>query len=92
MSRSQGEVSDVASEWRNGFPDRCRTRECRGNGGGSCYPVADGGSCDTASIRTKPSSSGKYISVTATVQFTSKEQLEALYRALHARDEVTQTL
>jgi hypothetical protein len=50
------------------------------------------GSCDTASIRTKPSSSGKYISVTATVQFTSKEQLEALYRALHARDEVTQTL
>ncbi len=47
---------------------------------------------DATSIRTKPSSSGKYLSVTATVHFTSKEQLEALYQALHARDEVTQTL
>ena len=47
---------------------------------------------DSASIRTKPSSSGKYLSVTATVRFDSKEQLEALYRALHQREEVTQTL
>jgi len=47
---------------------------------------------DPTTIRTKPSSSGKYLSVTATVHFTSKEQLEALYLALHAREEVTQTL
>lgn len=47
---------------------------------------------DHNTIRTKPSSSGKYLSVTATVHFTSKEQLEALYQSLHARDEVTQTL
>lgn len=47
---------------------------------------------DSASIRTKPSSSGKYLSVTATVHFQTKEQLEALYHALHLRDEVTQTL
>jgi len=50
------------------------------------------GNFDSGTIRTKPSSSGKYLSVTATVQFTSKEQLEALYQALHNRDEVTQTL
>jgi len=47
---------------------------------------------DRASIRTKASSSGKYLSVTATVRFDSKEQLEAIYTALHQRDEVTQTL
>lgn len=50
------------------------------------------GSFDSSTIRTKPSSSGKYLSVTATVRFDTKEQLEALYQALHARDEVTQTL
>ncbi len=50
------------------------------------------GDFDQSTIRTKPSSSGKYISVTATVQFQTKEQLEALYQALHAHKEVTQTL
>ena len=47
---------------------------------------------DPSTIRTTPSRTGKYLSVTATVHFTSKEQLEALYLALHAREEVSQTL
>ena len=47
---------------------------------------------DPAPIRATPSRTGKYLSVTATVHFTSKEQLEALYLALHAREEVSQTL
>lgn len=47
---------------------------------------------DPATIRTKASSGGKYLSVTATVHFETKEQLEALYQALHDREEVTQTL
>ncbi len=47
---------------------------------------------DPGTIRTSPSRTGKYLSVTATVHFTSKEQLEALYLALHQREEVSQTL
>lgn len=47
---------------------------------------------DPSSIRITTSRTGKYLSVTASVHFTSKAQLEALYQALHAREEVSQTL
>lgn len=35
-----------------------------------------------ASIETRPSREGKYVSLTATVNATSQEQLDALYREL----------
>ena len=47
---------------------------------------------DPATIRSKTSSGGKYQSLTASVNFVSKEQVEALFQALHACEEVTQTL
>ncbi len=33
-------------------------------------------------IRTRPSSGGKYLAVTVTINATSKEQLDAIYQAL----------
>lgn len=47
---------------------------------------------DPASIRAKHSRTGKYISITATVYFTSKAQAEAIFLELHQREEVSQTL
>lgn len=49
-------------------------------------------SFDPASIRSKSSSGGKYLCVTIGVEFQTKEQVDALYQALHACPEVTQTL
>ena len=40
----------------------------------------------------RPSSSGKYLSVTATFTATSREQLDALYRELNAHELVVMTL
>ncbi len=37
-------------------------------------------------VTTRPSSGGKYLSVTATVVATSREQLDALYRDLSAHE------
>lgn len=43
-------------------------------------------------IRTRPSSGGKYISVTITVNATSKLQLDAIYYALTDSDRVLMAL
>lgn len=43
-------------------------------------------------IRTRPSSGGKYISVTVTVTATSKLQLDAIYYALTDSDRVLMAL
>lgn len=40
----------------------------------------------------RPSSSGKYLSVTATFTATSREQLDALYRELNSHELVVMTL
>jgi putative lipoic acid-binding regulatory protein len=37
---------------------------------------------DPATLELRSSSAGKYLSVTATIRATSREQLDALYRAL----------
>ena len=47
---------------------------------------------DHAGIACKTSSSGKYLSVTVPVTFTHKEQVEAVFLALHQREEITMTL
>ncbi|MAR91465.1 MAG: DUF493 domain-containing protein [Pseudomonadota bacterium] len=47
---------------------------------------------DRDSIRCRHSGSGKYVSVTVAVRFTHKEQVEALYRDLHACEQVTMSL
>ena len=43
-------------------------------------------------LASRPSSSGKYLSVTATFTATSREQLDALYRELNAHELVMMTL
>ena len=43
-------------------------------------------------FESRPSSSGKYLSVTATFTATSREQLDALYRELNAHELVVMTL
>ncbi len=47
---------------------------------------------DPASAVTRISSGGKYISVTVTINATSRAQLDAIYRALHANDHVLMAL
>jgi len=39
---------------------------------------------DPASMEMRPSSKGNYLSLTCTIRATSKDQLDALYRALTA--------
>ena len=43
-------------------------------------------------FESRPSSSGKYLSVTATFTATNREQLDALYRELNALELVVMTL
>jgi len=43
-------------------------------------------------FESRPSSSGKYLSVTATFTATSREQLDALYRELNSHELVAMTL
>jgi len=47
---------------------------------------------DPATVEMRPSSKGNYIGLTFTVRATSREQLDALYRALHAHDMVSVVL
>ena len=44
---------------------------------------------DPATVEMRPSRSGKYIGLTFTVRATSREQLDNLYRALHAHHMVS---
>lgn len=39
---------------------------------------------DAAALRRTPSAAGRFLSITVTVRAESREQLDALYRALHA--------
>ncbi|CBL44022.1 Protein of unknown function DUF493 [gamma proteobacterium HdN1] len=43
-------------------------------------------------IQTRPSRTGKYHSITVNVHVEAREQLECIYRALAARDEISWTL
>lgn len=47
---------------------------------------------DPATIEVRPSSSGNYLGLTLTVRVTSREQLDALYRALHGHEMVSVVL
>lgn len=47
---------------------------------------------DAARISIRASSSGKYHSVTAMVYLTHKEQVEGIYRDLHAHPDIVMTL
>lgn len=47
---------------------------------------------DDAALKTRPSSNGKYISVTVTVRATSKNQLDAIYLDLTACEHVLMAL
>ena len=47
---------------------------------------------DPASVEMRPSRSGNYIGLTFTVTATSREQLDALYRALHGHPMVSVVL
>ncbi len=44
------------------------------------------------SVTTRPSKTGKYLSVTITFQANSQEQLDNLYRELSAHDDVKMVL
>ena len=44
---------------------------------------------DPATVEMRPSRSGTYIGLTLTVTATSREQLDALYRALHGHEMVS---
>ncbi|MDQ6956379.1 MAG: DUF493 domain-containing protein [Mariprofundaceae bacterium] len=44
------------------------------------------------SVKSRPSKTGKYLSVTITFQADSREQLDNLYRELSARDDVKMVL
>lgn len=43
-------------------------------------------------VKTRPSKGGKWVSVTVTVQATSKAQLDDIYRALTAHEKVVMAL
>jgi putative lipoic acid-binding regulatory protein len=43
-------------------------------------------------VRTRPSSNGKYVSITVTVRAQSREQLDAIYRDLSACEQVLMAL
>lgn len=47
---------------------------------------------DASRISVRASSSGKYHSVTAMVYLTHKEQVEGIYRDLHAHPDIVMTL
>lgn len=47
---------------------------------------------DAATVEMRPSSRGNYIGLTFTVQATSREQLDDLYRALHGHPLVSVVL
>ena len=49
-------------------------------------------SFDPATVEMRPSRSGNYIGLTFTVTATSREQLDALYRALHGHELVSVVL
>ncbi len=43
-------------------------------------------------VKTRPSKGGKWLSVTVTIEATSKQQLDAIYRALNAEERVVMVL
>ena len=47
---------------------------------------------DGATMELRPSSGGKYLSVTCVITATSKEQLDALYRELSAHPDIAMVL
>ena len=47
---------------------------------------------DAATVEMRPSRNGNYIGLTFTVRATSREQLDALYRALHGHEMVAMVL
>lgn len=47
---------------------------------------------DLATLEARPSREGKYVSLTATIRATSREQLDALYRALSSHPMVKMAL
>ncbi|MGB8855287.1 MAG: DUF493 domain-containing protein [Burkholderiales bacterium] len=47
---------------------------------------------DAATMQMRPSSAGKYISLTCTIRATSKQQLDDLYRELTAHQQVLMAL
>ncbi|HEX7748664.1 MAG TPA: DUF493 family protein [Bordetella sp.] len=47
---------------------------------------------DPATVEMRPSKGGNYLGLTFTVRATSREQLDALYRALHAHHMVSVVL
>jgi len=47
---------------------------------------------DGSKMELRPSSAGKYLSVTCVINATSKEQLDALYRELSSHPDVTMVL
>ena len=47
---------------------------------------------DADTIEIRPSSSGNYLGLTLTVRVTSREQLDALYRALSSHEMVSMVL
>jgi len=47
---------------------------------------------DGATMELRPSSGGKYLSVTCVINATSKEQLDALYRELSAHPDIAMVL
>lgn len=47
---------------------------------------------DAASMQMRPSSAGKYLSLTCTIRATSKQQLDDLYRELTAHQQVLMAL
>ncbi len=47
---------------------------------------------DSDTMRSKASSAGRYVSVTVTINATSRAQIDAIYRELTARDEILMVL
>ena len=47
---------------------------------------------DPATVEMRPSKAGNYMGLTFTVHVTSREQLDALYRALHGHEMVSVVL
>jgi putative lipoic acid-binding regulatory protein len=43
-------------------------------------------------VSSKPSSAGKYLSVTVTIEAQNREQLDNIYRSLHAHERVLMAL
>lgn len=47
---------------------------------------------DPDAVRSKSSSAGRYVSVTLDIHATSRDQLDAIYRELTAREEILMVL